>query len=183
MRGSSSSSSSSPLLLALAAALALALLPAARAARDAADCEVCIAALKDVVGGLPKPAPQLSLVDIEAAVGAYCEKPPTEKHAKLCYYIDPIKRELSTPLKNGAPGSVVCQKLKKKSAEICSLKFAASAPAGALKIDASTDFSKLKIAQLKAFIAEKNIPCASCLEKDDFVTHIKSELSKKAVEL
>ena len=173
MRGSSSSSSSSsPLLLALAAALALALLPAARAARDAADCEVCIAALKDVVGGLPKPAPQLSLVDIEAAVGAYCEKPPTEKHAKLCYYIDPIKRELSTPLKNGAPVSVVCQKLKKKSAEICSLKFAASAPAGALKI-----------AQLKAFIAEKNIPCASCLEKDDFVSHIKAELAKKVGEL
>ena len=131
---------------------------------------------------LPKPAPQLSLVAIEEAVGAYCEKPPTEKHAKLCYYIDPIKRELSTPLKNGAPVSVVCQKLKKKSAEICSLKFASSAPA-ALKIDASTDFAKLKIAQLKAFIAEKNIPCASCLEKDDFVAHIKAALAAKGGEL
>ena len=174
---------SAQLALALALAVALARAPLALAARDAADCEVCVAALKDVVGALPAPPPKLSLVEIEEAVGRYCEKPPTEKHEKLCYYIDPIKRELSTPLKNGAPVSVVCQKLKKKSAEICSLKFAASAPAGALKIDASTDFSKLKIAQLKAFIAEKNIPCASCLEKDDFVAHIKAELAKKGGEL
>ena len=175
---------SSSLLSAAAALLALlALLPAAvLGARDPADCEVCLAALGDVVAKLPKPAPQLSLVAIEEAVGAYCEKPPTEKHAKLCYYIDPIKRELSTPLKNGAPASVVCQKLKKKSAEICSLKFASSAPA-ALKIDAATDFTKLKVAQLKAFIAEKNIPCASCLEKDDFVAHIKAAIAAKGGEL
>jgi hypothetical protein len=174
----------SSLALAAAALLAaLALLPAAvLAARDPADCEVCLAALGDVVAKLPQPAPKLSLVAIEEAVGAYCEKPPTEKHAKLCYYIDPIKRELSTPLKNGAPVSVVCQKLKKKSAEICSLKFASSAPA-ALKIDAATDFTKLKVAQLKAFIAEKNIPCASCLEKDDFVAHIKAAIAAKGGEL
>jgi len=157
-------------LLALAA-------PAALAARDPADCEVCVAALKDVVGALPQAPPKLSLVEIEEAVGRYCEKPPSEKHAKLCYYIDPIKREVSTPLKNGAPVSVVCQKLKKKSAEICSLKFADRAAAAPVKIDANTDFSKLKIAQLKAVIAEKNIPCASCLEKDDFVAHIKAAIA------
>ena len=95
-----------------------------------------------------------------------------------CYYLEPIKREISQPLKNGAPILTVCQRLKKKSAEICSLKFT-STPS-TVKIDASTDFSKLRVAQLKALIAEKNIPCPSCLEKDDFIAHIKAALGDKA---
>ena len=92
--------------------------------------------------------------------------------------MDPIKRELSTPLRNGVPVATVCQRLKKKSAEICSLKFS-SAPAAPVKLDASTDFSKLKVAQLKAIVAERNIPCASCLDKDDYVEHIKAALAAK----
>ena len=44
-----------------------------------------------------------------------------EKEAKLCYYLDPIKREVSQPVKNGVPFDVICQRLKKQSAEICAL--------------------------------------------------------------
>ena len=199
----------------------LSLAPAALAARDPNECEVCISALTTVTKAFKTPAPKMTLVEIEEAVGKYCDKPPTEKEAKLvsclarsvvlrwpstrprarsrqpgsplpvstclfppsqCYYLDPIKREISTPLKNGAPVPTVCQKLKKKSAEICTLKFASSAPA-VTKIDKSTDLAKLKVAQLKAIIAEKNIPCSSCLEKEDMIAHIKAKMEEKGGEL
>ena len=99
-----------------------------------------------------------------------------------CYYVDPIKREISQPLKNGVPVKIVCERLKKKSAEICALKFQ-DTPKEPTKLDSNTDFSKLKVAQLKAIIAEKNIPCASCLEKDDFIAHIKAKMTEKGGEL
>ena len=69
-------------LVALALAAAASLSPAL-AARDPADCEVCISALGDIVKGLPAPAPKLELVAIEEAVGKFCEKPGTEKLEKL----------------------------------------------------------------------------------------------------
>jgi hypothetical protein len=65
-------------------------------ARDPNDCEVCVSALETVVKTFKTPAPKMTLVEIEEAVGAYCEKPPSEKFAKLvsitkvqlyCHYI------------------------------------------------------------------------------------------------
>ncbi len=97
--------------------------------------------------------------------------------AAQCYYIDPIKRELSTPLKNGVPSDIMCQRLKKKSPEVCALRFGASTSGDA--ITAASDFSKLKISQLKSFMATQNIECPECIEKDDFVRKVKSALGVK----
>lgn len=36
---------------------------------------------------------------------------PREK--KLCYYIEPIKRDVSRPLSNGVPADRICKRLKK----------------------------------------------------------------------
>ncbi len=91
--------------------------------------------------------------------------------------MDPIKREVSTPMKNGVPVDVICQRLKKKSAEICALKFA-SAPAAPAKLDANTDFSKMRVSQLKTIMAEKGITCAECREKDEFVAAIKKHVAR-----
>ncbi len=91
--------------------------------------------------------------------------------------MDPIKREVSQPLKNGVPVSTICQRLKKKAPEICALKFASSSPA--VKVDANTDFSKMKISQLKTIMAEKNLQCNDCIEKDDFVNFLKASFAKE----
>lgn len=114
-------------------------------------------------------ADRKDLLKTEERIGAYCEKPPGEKETKLCYYVDPIKREISQPVKNGVPYGVICQRLKKKSAEICALKYSSAA---AIAITKATDLSKLKVKDLKGFIMEKNIPCAACNEKDDFAKAI-----------
>lgn len=53
------------------------------AARDPNECEVCISALTSITKTFKSPAPKMTLVEIEEAVGAYCEKPPSEKFEKL----------------------------------------------------------------------------------------------------
>jgi hypothetical protein len=65
------------------ALLVLSLAPAALAARDPNECEVCISTLTTVTKAFKTPAPKMTLVEIEEAVGKYCDKPPTEKEAKL----------------------------------------------------------------------------------------------------
>lgn len=73
---------------------------------------------------------------------------------------------------------MVCQRLKKKSAEICSLKYAAST-SSTESITINSDFTKLKVSTLKAYMAEKGIECPECIEKEDFVARIKKALSAK----
>ena len=41
----------------------------------------------------------------------------------MCYYLEPVKRELSTPLVAGLPADVICQKLKKRDDAICKLEY------------------------------------------------------------
>jgi hypothetical protein len=62
--------------------------------------------------------------------------PPPAFPRPQCYFVDPIKREVSQPLKNGVPADRICQRLKKKSGEICTLKYSSSAP---VTVDATTD--------------------------------------------
>jgi len=81
-------------------------------------------------------------------------------------------------MKNGVPPSVICQRLKKKAPEICSLRFSNTASA-ASSITATTDLSTLKISQLKTFMAEKNIVCNDCIEKADFVAKVKAYFEKR----
>lgn len=147
----------------------------AAGAKDPLDCEVCLAAVA-TIRSASTAAGAKDLIAIEAQVEKYCDKPPTEKEGKLCYYIAPIKRELSQPIKNGVPNEKICERLKKSSAEICALRFAAAPsipPASEI-----ADFSKLRVKDLKQIMAEKGIKCPDCLEKDDFVRRL-SEAKEK----
>lgn len=79
-------------------------------------------------------------------------------------------------MKNGVPVEKVCERLKKTSSEICSLRFGSSA--GAPSADTITDYGKLRISQLKSLMAEKGIKCGDCLEKADFVRKLEEVLGK-----
>jgi hypothetical protein len=80
-------------------------------------------------------------------------------------------------MKNGVPVDRICQRLKKKSAEICALKYASSAP---VTVNDQTDFKALRIKDLKAIMAEKGIACPECIEKADFVRKLEQVLGKGA---
>ncbi len=47
----------------------------------------------------------------------------TEPNEPQCYFLDPIKRDVSQPFSTGMPKAKVCERLKKKSAEICAIKY------------------------------------------------------------
>jgi hypothetical protein len=142
---------------------------------------------------------------IEEAIGAFCEKPKDDKYAKLCYYIDPIKREVSQvsasclsdhsnyipllelcyyafaqPMKNGVPVDKICERLKKKSAEICALRFSSTTVPKAADV---TDYTTLRIKDLKAIMLEKGISCPECLEKADYVAKLQAVAAAEKKEL
>ena len=108
------------------------------------------------------------LVKIEARIQAYCDKKKiSQSHKKICYYITPIKREISQPLKNGVPVEKICPRLKKKSAEVC----AVTAPVKVEK--GKTDYNSMRVKQLKSILRERGVSCDNCLEKKEFVKRCK----------
>lgn len=77
--------------------------------------------------------------------------------------MDAIKREVSRPLSFGMPAEDIClRKLNKKNPEFCSVKYGSDKPAAS----AAMDPSKMRISQLKAYLAERGLKCSGCLEKN-----------------
>ncbi|CAE7920998.1 Manf [Symbiodinium sp. KB8] len=131
---------------------------------DPLDCEVCKKVLGEVKENLDNTKDPKA---IEAAIDDYCHsKKLHDKEKKLCYYLTPIKREVSGPMKFGVPTEKICQKLKKKSPEICELRYP-------VKIDTSSvDLNTLSLKQLRQILADRGVSCVGCLEKSDFVRKV-----------
>ena len=75
------------------------------------------------------------------------------------------------------PVAAICQRLKKKSAEICTLKYTSS-PSTSVTITKETDLSKLRIKDIKAFLMERQIPTDGCIEKADFEAKVRELFAK-----
>ncbi len=42
-----------------------------------------------------------------------------------------------------------------------------------MKVDKNTDYSKLRVKQLKAILADRGVACKGCLEKRDYIKRVK----------
>eukprot|EP00565_Helicotheca_tamesis_P000485 CAMPEP_0185723208 /NCGR_PEP_ID=MMETSP1171-20130828/126_1 /TAXON_ID=374046 /ORGANISM="Helicotheca tamensis, Strain CCMP826" /LENGTH=165 /DNA_ID=CAMNT_0028390877 /DNA_START=125 /DNA_END=622 /DNA_ORIENTATION=+ len=160
-------------ILAIAASAAVLLSSPA----SAGDCEVCIKVISDVRGTMEK-SDVKNKPKVEAALGAYCAKSdlgPREK--KICYYIDPIKRDVAQPFSTGMPPDRVCKRINQSNPEICGVKF----PIKTEKLE-KKDISKLRVKQLKAILSERGVECKGCLEKEDYVKRVQ-ETEHLATEL
>ena len=105
---------------------------------------------------------------IEAALGEYCKKDDlSAREKKICYYIDPIKRDVAQPFSLGMPSKKVCQRITKTNPEICTVKY----PIKTEKME-KQDLSKLRVKQLKAILAERGVECKGCLEKEEFIQKV-----------
>uniref|UniRef100_A0A336KB93 Mesencephalic astrocyte-derived neurotrophic factor homolog n=1 Tax=Culicoides sonorensis TaxID=179676 RepID=A0A336KB93_CULSO len=92
------------------------------------DCEVCIATVQkfaDTLDAETKADPKL----IETKFKQFC-KTSKSKENRFCYYLGGLEEsatgilgELSKPLSYSLPAEKVCEKLKKKDAQICDLRF------------------------------------------------------------
>jgi len=101
---------------------------------------------------------------VEQRLDEICEdKMLTETQKKVCYFMQPIKREVSQLMKNGLPNDRICKRLGQKSKEICSVRNKVKVEKGA------TDYNALKVKDLKKILADRGVMCDGCVEKSDFV--------------
>jgi hypothetical protein len=105
---------------------------------------------------------------VEAALGDYCARSNlTSREKKVCYYIDPIKRDVAQPFSLGVPSLKVCQRINKTNPEICTVKY----PVKTDNLEPQ-DFSKLRVKQLKSILADRGVECKGCIEKEEFIKKI-----------
>ena len=107
---------------------------------------------------------------IEATLGKYCAgefSKLTAKEKKICYYVDPIKRDVAQPFSLGMPSLKVCQRINKSNPEICTVKF----PVKTEKME-KKDLSKLRVKQLKQILSERGVECKGCIEKEEFIKKV-----------
>jgi len=137
------------------------------------ECEVCIKVIEDVRARMEKK--DLNKKDkIEAALGDYCNPDKTkltQREKKICYYIDPIKRDVAQPFSLGMPADRVCKRINKSNPEICTVKF----PVKTANLEPK-DFSKMRVKQLKSILADRGVECKNCLEKSEFVKRVEETM-------
>lgn len=104
------------------------------------------------------------MAKVELRLDQTCEdKMLTEAQKKVCYFMSPIKREVSQLMKNGLPNDRLCKRLATKSAEICAVRNKVKVEKG------SMDYNALKVKDLKKILADRGVVCDGCVEKADFV--------------
>jgi len=132
---------------------------------------VCVKVMDDIKATLSK-ADSKSKPKIEAAMQKYCEnkdKKLTAREKKICYYIDPIKRDVAQPFSLGMPSLKVCKRITKANPEICSVKF----PVKTDKME-KKDLSKLRVKQLKKILDERGVDYKGLLEKEEFIKKVQA---------
>ena len=123
--------------------------------------------MQDVRDALPK-EDQKDKPKIEAAIGNHCAKETlSARERKICYYIDPIKRDVAQPFSLGMPVQKLCQRINKSNPEICSVKF----PVKTENLE-KQDLSKLRVKQLKSILLDRGVECKGCVEKEEFIKKI-----------
>jgi len=143
------------------------------------ECEVCVSVLKkfsdDLDDGVRKDPKK-----IENEFKKFC-KGAKGKENRFCYYLGGLDEsatgilgEVSKPLSWNMPSDKICEKLKKKDAQICELRYEK-------QIDFKTvDLKKLKVRDLKKILNDWDEDCDGCIEKSDFIKRIE-ELKPKYV--
>ena len=71
--------------------------------------------MQDVRDAMPK-GYQTDKPKIEAALGYHCAKDSlSARERKICYYIDPIKRDVAHPFSLGMPVDRLCKRINKSN--------------------------------------------------------------------
>ena len=159
--------------------LALAFLQTS-ALKDPKHCEVCLKVMTDIHAQTKQLSNIKDKQAIESLIEKYCSKKNKKagpRERKLCYYILPIKRTISTPLSFGVDPAAVCKKLDRQSAEICTIKYPIK-----IETNGKTNYKKMRVKQLKQILRERGVACHGCIDKGQFVKkcenteHLQAEL-------
>ncbi|KAG7399221.1 hypothetical protein PHYBOEH_009387 [Phytophthora boehmeriae] len=155
-------------LLALVA-LVLGATPSVQA--DEKECEVCIKVIDDLkatYSQLIEENPKGKKQELaESAVTKLCGKKLSAKDNKLCYNLEPLKKDVARQVSFKKDTLKICKSLEKKNPDFCSMRYP-------VKTDANTDYSKMRVKQLRKILAERGVECVGCVEKSDFIAKIKA---------
>jgi hypothetical protein len=130
---------------------------------------VCAKVMDDIRETMSK-ADSSNKPKIEGAIGKYCaneKKTLNAREKKICYYIDPIKRDVAQPFSLGMTSLKLCQRITKSNPEICTVKF----PVKTENME-KQDLSKLRVKQLKQILSERGVECKGCLEKEEYIKRV-----------
>ncbi|KAL7464839.1 hypothetical protein ACHAXS_005164 [Conticribra weissflogii] len=137
------------------------------AAADPRECEVCMKVMQDVRDSMDK-ADWKDKPKVEKALGDHCAKDTlSARERKICYYVDPIKRDVAQPFSLGMPVDRLCKRINKTNQEICSVKF----PVKTENLE-KQDLSKLRVKQLKSILLDRGVECKGCVEKEEFIAKV-----------
>ncbi|CAH0398041.1 unnamed protein product [Chilo suppressalis] len=141
------------------------------------ECEVCVKTVDKFAATLTEDVKK-DPKKIEVEFKKFC-KGSKNKENRFCYYLGGLEEsatgilgELSKPLSWSMPSDKICEKLRKKDAQICDLRFDK-------QIDLNNvDLKKLKVRDLKKILNDWDEVCDGCIEKTDFIKRIE-ELKPK----
>ncbi|TMW57281.1 hypothetical protein Poli38472_003206 [Pythium oligandrum] len=152
----------------LLALMALVVGTASSASADPKECEVCVKVVDDVKGVYTKLAEEKGkkLAVAEKAVEKYCSKKLSSKDQKLCYFLEPMKKDVARQISFGKDSIKICKTLEKKNPDFCSMRYP-------VKTDSNTDYTKLRVKQLKKILGDRGVECVGCVEKSEFIAKIK----------
>ncbi|KAL7486457.1 hypothetical protein ACHAW6_012056 [Cyclotella cf. meneghiniana] len=146
---------------------AVMLVSSVNAGSDPRDCEVCMKVMTDIRDSMPKPD-QKDKPKIESAIGSHCANESlSAREKKICYYIDPIKRDVAQPFSLGMTADRLCKRINKNNPEICGVKF----PVKTENLEPK-DLTKLRVKQLKSILLDRGVECKGCVEKEEFIKKV-----------
>merc|ERR1712087_773975 len=133
-------------------------------------CEVCKAVISAIDSTITD-AERKDVELIEKAMQKYCDS-AKGKEKTMCYYMGVgdkemgtaggVKREISGSLGRGINSKRLCNRLKKKDAQMCELRF-----------DKNVDLKKLRVKELRKICDDEGIDTKSLVEKDEYIKKIK----------
>ena len=117
---------------------------------------------------------------IESKFSEFC-KTSKKQDNRFCYYVGGLEEsatkivgELTKPLSWGLPADKICERLQKKDAQICDLRYERT-------IDLATvEPKKLRVKDLKKILSDHDEKCENCIEKAEFVAKVE-ELQARMV--
>ncbi|CEG42666.1 RxLR-like protein [Plasmopara halstedii] len=137
---------------------------------DDKECEVCIKVvdeIKSTYGQSLEKSPKGNSQSLaEKAVTTHCGKKLSSKDNKLCYNLEPLKKDVARQVAFKKDSMKICKLLEKKNPDFCSMRYP-------VKTDANTDYSKMRVKQLRKILGERGVECVGCVEKSDFIAKIK----------
>ncbi|XP_002127331.2 mesencephalic astrocyte-derived neurotrophic factor homolog [Ciona intestinalis] len=140
--------------------------------KDENECEVCLKFLTRFQDTLSKEGIS-DLKTIDEKLREVCKK-ARGKENRFCYYIGGTEdaatgllQEVTKPCSYHLPAQKICEKLKKKDAQICELRYEK-------QIDwKNVNLNKMRVKQLKKILMDWGEECKGCLEKQEFVDRVK----------